>query len=298
VSPVEATFAPTLQVLFGGLVDGCVYALIAVGMSLVYSITRVINLAQGGFVVLAALLAVSLQNAGLNPLLTLLVVVVVLAAALAGIDRVVILPASRRATPDRMLLVTVGLLQAVGGLILLVWGNLPFTARPFTAGEPFTVLGVAIQRQQLWIIGVLLVAVVGLNLLLNRTELGLTMRATASRPDAARMVGVDTDRIRLLAFSLSGVMAALAGAAVIPITFLQFDTTTSYAVSGFVAAVVGGLGSIGGAVLGGLLLGIVEGFFSRYTGASLAEVAAIGLLILLLLVRPSGLLGRTAEVRR
>jgi branched-subunit amino acid ABC-type transport system permease component len=285
-------------VLFGGLVDGCVYALIAVGMSLVYSITRVINLAQGGFVVLAALLAVSLQNAGLNPLLTLLVVVVVLAAALAGIDRVVILPASRRATPDRMLLVTVGLLQAVGGLILLVWGNLPFTARPFTAGEPFTVLGVAIQRQQLWIIGVLLVAVVGLNLLLNRTELGLTMRATASRPDAARMVGVDTDRIRLLAFSLSGVMAALAGAAVIPITFLQFDTTTSYAVSGFVAAVVGGLGSIGGAVLGGLLLGIVEGFFSRYTGASLAEVAAIGLLILLLLVRPSGLLGRTAEVRR
>jgi branched-chain amino acid transport system permease protein len=298
VSPVEATFAPTLHVLFGGLVDGCVYALIAVGMSLVYSITRVINLAQGGFVVLAALLAVSLQNAGLNPLLTLLVVVVVLAAALAGIDRVVILPASRRATPDRMLLVTVGLLQAVGGLILLVWGNLPFTARPFTAGEPFTVLGVAIQRQQLWIIGVLLVAVVGLNLLLNRTELGLTMRATASRPDAARMVGVDTDRIRLLAFSLSGVMAALAGAAVIPITFLQFDTTTSYAVSGFVAAVVGGLGSIGGAVLGGLLLGIVEGFFSRYTGASLAEVAAIGLLILLLLVRPSGLLGRTAEVRR
>jgi branched-subunit amino acid ABC-type transport system permease component len=298
VSPVEASLAPTLQVLLSGLVDGCVYALIAVGMSLVYSITRVINLAQGGFVVLAALLAVSLQNAGVNPLLTLLVVVVVLAVTLAGIDRLVILPASRRATPERMLLVTVGLLQAIGGLLLLVWGNLPYTARPFTAGDPFTVLGVAVQRQQLWILGALLVAVVGLGLLLNRTELGLTMRATASRPDAARLVGVDTDRIRLIAFSLSGAMAALAGAAVIPITFLQFDTTTSYAVSGFVAAVVGGLGSIGGAVLGGLLLGIVEGVFARYTGASLAEVAAIGLLILLLLVRPSGLLGRTAEVRR
>jgi branched-chain amino acid transport system permease protein len=298
VSPVESSLAPTLQVLLSGLVDGCVYALIAVGMSLVYSITRVINLAQGGFVVLAALLAVSLQNAGVNPLLTLLVVVVVLAVALAGIDRLVILPASQRATPERMLLVTVGLLQAIGGLLLLVWGNLPYTARPFTAGDPFTVLGVAIQRQQLWILGALLVAVIGLGLLLNRTELGLTMRATASRPDAARLVGVDTDRIRLIAFSLSGAMAALAGAAVIPITFLQFDTTTSYAVSGFVAAVVGGLGSIGGAVLGGLLLGIVEGVFARYTGASLAEVAAIGLLILLLLVRPSGLLGRTAEVRR
>ncbi|MDT7701201.1 MAG: branched-chain amino acid transport system permease protein [Pseudonocardiales bacterium] len=298
MSPVEATLAPTLQVLLGGLVDGCVYALIAVGMSLVYSITRVINLAQGGFVVLAALLAVSLQSAGLNPLVTLVVVVVVFAAGLAVVDRVVILPASRRATPDRMLLVTVGLLQAVGGVLLLVWGNLPYTARPFTSGAPFTVLGVAIQRQQLWILGALAIAVVALNLLLNRTELGLTMRATASRPDAAQMVGVDVDRVRLIAFSLSGAMAAMAGAAVIPITFLQFDTTTSYAVSGFVAAVVGGLGSIGGAVLGGLLLGVAEGVFARYTGASLAEVAAIGLLIILLLVRPAGLLGRTAEVRR
>jgi branched-subunit amino acid ABC-type transport system permease component len=105
----------TLQVVFSGLIDGCVYALIAVGMSLVYSITRVINLAQGGFVVLAALLAVALQNAGLHPLLALVVVVVVLAVCLAALDRVVLQPAARRATPDRLLLVTVGLLQAVGG---------------------------------------------------------------------------------------------------------------------------------------------------------------------------------------
>lgn len=289
----------TLQVLLSGLVDGCVYALIAVGMSLVYSMTSVINLAQGGFVVLAALLAVSLQNAGLNPLLTVVVVAVALSVGLAVVDRVVFLPASRRgATNDRMLLVSVGVLQAVGGLLLLVWGNLPYTAKPFTTGQPLVVFGVAVQRQQLWVIGILLVAVVGLSLLLNRTELGLTMRATASRPDAAQLVGVNTDRVRMIALSLSGVMAALAGAAIIPVTFLQFDSTTSYAVSGFIAAVVGGLGSVGGAVLGGLVLGIFEGIFSRYTGASLAEVTAIGLLIVLLLVRPSGLLGRTTEVRR
>jgi branched-subunit amino acid ABC-type transport system permease component len=288
----------SLQVLVGGLVDGCVYALVAVGMSLVYSITRVINLAQGGFVVLAALLSVSLQQAGLHPLVATLVVIAVLALGMAGVDRVVLLPAARRVTPDRMLLVTVGLLQAVGGILLLVWGNLPYTGKPFTGGAPIMVAGVAIQRQQLWIAAILLVAVVGLGLLLTRTELGLTMRATASRPDSARLVGVDVDRIRLLAFSLSGAMAALAGAAVVPITFLQFDTTTSYAVSGFVAAVAGGLGSIGGAVLGGLLLGVAEGVFARFTGASLAEVAAIGLMIVLLLVRPAGILGRSAEVRR
>jgi branched-subunit amino acid ABC-type transport system permease component len=289
---------PTLQVLLGGLVDGCVYALVAVGMSLVYSITKVINLAQGGFVVLAALLSVSLQQAGLSPLLALLVVVVVLALGMAAVDRVVMLPASRRASPDRLLLVTVGLLQAVGGILLLVWGNLPYTSKPFTSGAPLNIAGVAVQRQQLWIAAILLLVVVGVGLLLNRTELGLTMRATASRPDAARLVGVNVDRIRMLAFGMSGAVAALAGAAVVPITFLQFDTTTSYAVAGFVAAVAGGLGSVGGAVLGGLLLGVAEGVFARFISASLAEVAAIALLIGLLLIRPAGILGRTAEVRR
>lgn len=288
----------SIQVLLGGLVDGCVYALIAVGVSLVYSITRVINLAQGGFVVLAALLSASLQQAGLPPLLALLAVVAFLSAGMAAIDRVVILPAARRVTPDRMLLVTVGLLQAVGGVVLLVWGNLPYTAKPFNGGPPLVVAGVAVQLQQLWIAGILLVAVLALGLMLTRTELGLTMRATASRPDSARLVGVNVDRVRLLAFSLSGAMAALAGCAIIPITFLQFDTTTAYAVSGFVAAVVGGLGSITGAVLGGLLLGVAEGVFARFTGASLAEVAAIGLMIVLLLVRPAGILGTTAVVRR
>jgi branched-subunit amino acid ABC-type transport system permease component len=286
------------QVLLSGFVDGCVYALIAVGMSLVYSMTRVINLAQGAFVVLAALVSVSLQQAGLPPLVTLVVVLVGFAALLAVLDRVVIQPAAGRLTTQRMLLVTVGLLQAVGGLLLVVWGNLPYTGRPFSSSVPWVVGGVTVQPQQVWIVGLLAVAVLAVAVLLHRTGVGLTMRATASEPEAARLVGVDIDRIRLLAFALAGAMAGLAGAAVVPITFLQFTTTTSYAVSGFVAAVLGGLGSVGGAVLGGLLLGVVQGVFSRYTGASLAQVCAIVLLIGLLLVRPTGLLGRAEEVRR
>ncbi|WP_037062601.1 branched-chain amino acid ABC transporter permease [Pseudonocardia acaciae] len=287
-----------LQVLFGGVVDGCVYALVAVGMSLVYSMTRVINLAQGGFVVLAALVTVSLQQAGLAPLVALVVALVGFGAGMAGVDRLVIRPAARRSGNQRMLLVTVGLLQAVGGLLLVIWGNLPYTGRPFTGGSPIVIAGVSVQPQQLWILALLAVAVLALTLLLTRTELGLTMRATASRPEAAELVGVDTDRVRLIAFALSGVMAALAGASVVPITFLQFDTTTTYAVAGFIAAVLGGLGSVGGAVLGGLALGVVQAAFSRYTGASLAQVVTIVLLIALLLVRPAGLLGRVEEVRR
>lgn len=288
-----------LQVVLGGLVDGCVYALIALGMSIVYSISRIINLAQGGFVVLAALTAVSLQQwLGLPPLAIVPIVVVLFAAVLAIVDRIVMVPGAQRATNDRMLLITVGLLQAIGGFVLLVWGNLPYTMRPFTDGSAVVIGGIRIVPQYFWIAGALLLAVVGLWYLLNRTQFGLTMRATASNPQAAALQGIHVGRTRLVAFTLSGAMAALAGTAVIPVTFLQFTTVTSYAVTGFIAAVAGGLGSTTGAVLAGLFLGLLQGVFNRYTTGDLAQVAAMAALIVLLIFRPTGLLGRMSEVRR
>jgi branched-subunit amino acid ABC-type transport system permease component len=289
----------TLQIVLSGLVDGCVYALIALGMTLVYSISRVINLAQGGLVVLAALTAVSLEaHTGLAPLAVAAIVVVGFAAGGAVLDRVVILPGARRTTPDRMLLVTVGLLQAIGGFLLLVWGDLPYTMRPFPPDGTAEVAGVRIASQYVWIIGVLALSVVTLWALLHRTRLGMVMRATANNPQAAALLGVNVDRVRLIAFSLAGAMAALAGTTVIPVTFLQFSTVTPYAVAGFVAAVAGGLGSTAGAVGGGLVLGLLQAVFGRYISSELAEVVAIGALITVLLFRPSGMLGRPSEVRR
>lgn len=287
------------QTLIGGLIVGSVYALIALGMSLIYSMSRVINLAQGAFVVLAALTAVSLQKAfNLGSVLLVIVTALIFAVALALVDLLVIRPGAKRAGPDRMLLITVGLLQAVGGLLLIVWGNLPYTMRSFSGTESVTVFGIRLATQYFWVIGVLVLSVLGVWLLLQKTGFGLTMRATAQNPRAAALMGVDVDKVRLVAFSISGVMAALAGTTIVPLTFLQFDTVVPYAVNGFIAAVIGGLGSSSGAVLGGLLLGVLEGIFSRYTGASAAEVLAIGLLIILLLVRPAGLRGKVAEVRR
>jgi branched-subunit amino acid ABC-type transport system permease component len=214
------------------------------------------------------------------------------------VDRVVVLPGARRTTPDRMLLITVGLLQAIGGFLLLVWGNLPYTMRPFPPGNTTTVAGVRINSQYYWIVGVLALSVVVLWLLLHRSRLGLVMRATANNPQAASLLGVNTDRVRLIAFSLSGAMAALAGTTVIPVTFLQFSTVTPYAVAGFIAAVAGGLGSNVGAVVGGLVLGLLQAVFSRYISSQLAEVVAIGAMIALLLLRPSGMFGKLSEVRR
>lgn len=288
-----------IEVVLGGLMAGCVYALIATGMSVVYSISRIINLAQGGFVVLAALAAASLQShLGISPIAVVPIVTVIFAVGMAIIDVVIIRPAARRATPDRLLLVTVGMLQAVGGLLLLGWGNLPYTMPAFTGSEPVIWGRIHIPTQYFWIAGTLVVVVALLWLLLTKTELGLAMRATAENPTAARLQGIRVERMRLLAFAIAGAVAALAGCTILPVTFLQFTTVTPYAVAGFIAAVVGGLGSISGAVLGGVVLGLLQGVFSRYWNADLAQLTAIAILVVLLLVRPQGIFGTAERVRR
>ena len=287
------------QMVIGGLVIGSVYAMIALGMSLIYSMSHVINLAQGAFVVLAALAAVSINSIfHLNPLVLILVMAVSFALLFAVVDVAVIRPGSRRAGPQRILLITIGLLQAVGGLLLIVWGNLPYTMQSFTKTEAISVLGVRVPTQYFWVIGAMMLSLILLRFLLNRTSFGLTMRATAQDPRAASLMGVNVDRVRLIAFSMAGVMAALAGVTIVPLTFMQYDTVVSYAVNGFIAAVIGGLGSSSGAIIGGLLLGLLEGVFSRYIPASFAEVLAITVLLALLLLRPSGLRGKLVEVRR
>lgn len=285
--------------VIGGLVVGSVYALIALGMSLIYSISKVINLSQGAFVVLAALTGVSLQHSlGISGPVLLLVVAVIFAAVLAVVDLAVIRPGTRRASPDRMLLITVGLLQAIGGFLLLRWGNLPYTMKPFSHTAVVTVAGLRLSTQFFWVLGVLLLSLLAMWLLLRHSGFGLKMRATAQDPQAAALMGIDVDKVRLIAFSISGALAAAAGVAIIPLTFLQYDTVVPYAVNGFVAAVLGGLGSSSGAVMGGLLLGVVQGVLQRYTNASLAEILAIGSLVLILLLRPTGLRGSVAEIRR
>ncbi|WOP17427.1 branched-chain amino acid ABC transporter permease [Raineyella sp. LH-20] len=288
-----------IEVVLGGLMAGCVYALIATGMSVVYSISRIITLAQGGFVVLAALTGASLHNRlGIPTLAVVPIVMVVFAVGMALLDVVVIRPAAKRATPDRLLLVTVGMLQAVGGLLLIGWGNLPYTMPAFTGTQPLVWGGIHLPTQYFWIVGSLVLVVVVMLLLLARTELGLAMRATAENPMAARLQGIRVERMRLLAFAIAGAVAGLAGCVILPITFLQFTTVTPYAVAGFIAAVVGGLGSISGAVIGGLLLGLLQGVFSRYWNADLAQLTAIAILVVVLVLRPQGILGTAERVRR
>jgi ABC-type branched-subunit amino acid transport system permease subunit len=193
-------------------------------------------------------------------------------------------------------LVTVGLLQAMAGLGLVAWGNLPYTMRPFTGRAPLHVGSVAMPTQTLWLAGTLATCAVAVGLLLARTTLGLNLRATAANPEAARLQGVSVSAMRIAVLTMSGALAGLAGVMILPLTFIRFDTTVPFAVNGFVAAVLGGLGRVGGAVAGGLALGILEASFGRVTSGLRAEVLAVACMLVVLLVRSGGLV-RGAKAR-
>jgi branched-chain amino acid transport system permease protein len=146
--------------------------------------------------------------------------------------------------------------------------------------------------QNLWIFGITLISVIGLHFFFNRTRLGKAMRATACNPRAASLMGVNVNSMVLLSFALSGALGAIAGIIIVPITTLSFDIGVMLGLKGFAAAVLGGYGNSLGAVLGGLLLGVLESVGAGVISSTYKDVIAFGILLLVLFIKPSGLLGR------
>lgn len=292
-----------VQILIGGVLQGSIFALLALGFSLVYRVTGVINLAQGGFCTLGALLAYSLEvEAGLPTVLAAsgAIVAVTLFAVLVG--RVTFVPGLTRLTNSNMLMMSAGLLTLFEGLVLVIWGSQPYALPPFSGQKPLAIGGMLISTQGLWVVGTTLVIIAALAFLLARTRLGQWLRACAENPTAARLMGVDVPRMQLLAFGLAGAIGAAAGVVVAPSIALEFDTGRLLTVSGFIAVAIGGIASFPGAIAGGLLLGIVGQLASAYVSSLFSNALALLLLLLVLVWRPNGLIGagsaRRADVRQ
>ena len=299
------SFEQFAQLILAGLTQGSIYALIALGFVTIYSVTGIINFSQGEFAVIGAFIAItltqktSLFNGRLNfpfewPLpLTALIGVGV--ATLAGVllYRLGIQPA-RRASVLSQIVATIGASIAMRGLILLAWGTDPYRLQPFTAGKPFKVLDIVITRQSLWVIGLTVVAVVGLYLFFQHTLIGRALRASAANPGAARLMGINTRRMGLIAFALSAGLSALGGIVVTPIAFMTYDRGLMLALKGFVAMIMGGLTNPFGAVIGGLLLGVVESLSAGLISSGYKDAFAFLVLFVVLLIRLGGLFKRGA----
>jgi ABC-type branched-subunit amino acid transport system permease subunit len=278
------------QIVIGGLLQGSVFAIVALGFSLVFRVTGSINLSQGAFCIVGALAMYSFEMTfGWPALPAAAAAVAVTAAAGLAIGAASFVPALSRLPPSSMLILTAGLLTFVEGACLVVWGSQPYALPPFSGEAPVSVLGVRLPTQGFWIGGATVVIIAAIWFLLMRTATGEALRACAENPVAARLMGIDVPRMTLLAFALAALIASIGGIVVAPIISFEFDTGRFFTISGFSAVAIGGLASFVGAVAGGLLLGAAEQLAAGYISSLFANGIALGLLILTLLVRPSGL---------
>jgi branched-chain amino acid transport system permease protein len=278
------------QFLSGGLAIGAVYGLIGVGFSLIYSTSKVINFAQGEFVVYGGLATVSLTLFDLPASIALplsLAASIVMGGALQGL-----LSTARQGSNElTYIMTTIGVAIALQGLAHQIWGTDYRTYALYPQGA-IKVLGASVNYATITILAMTAVVCMALWVFLFRTMIGKAMRACANDGRAAQAVGIRPRRMVLLAYVVSAAIGGLAGMLITPSQMMSYDNGVILAIKGFTAAIVGGLTNPFGAVVGGLVLGLLEGLGVGLISSDLQNAYAFFTLLLILLVRPQGLFGR------
>jgi branched-chain amino acid transport system permease protein len=282
--------AELLQLVFSGLTVGAVYALVALGFTLVFNASDVINFAQGDFVMIGGMGTVFLAAAGVALPLAALIAIAAAAAVGLLLHRLAIEPA-RGASPVTLIMITIGASIFIKGVAQLVFDKQFHSLPAFSGADPIAVGGATILPQSLWVIGGALAIFAALYLFLERTLVGKALLATAANRLAARLVGINVVVILALAFAVSAAIGAAAGVLVTPITLTRYDIGTLFALKGFAAAMVGGMGSPLGAIVGGLLLGLLETFGAGYVSSTYKDAVAFLAILVVLFVMPRGLFG-------
>ncbi|MFO8083278.1 MAG: branched-chain amino acid ABC transporter permease [Desulfobacterales bacterium] len=285
------SFTDLLQFIFMGLQRGSIYAMVAMGFNIIYNSTGIINLAQGEFVVLGGLMMVSLVM-GANLSIPFAFIITVLFVMIVGIlmERFTINPV-KSPTVIRLIIITVAVSILLKGVAMCFWGKESHFMRHFSGTEPFEIMGATILPQTLWIIGILIFVVGGFILFFNFTMTGKSMRACSINRDAARLAGINDRKMVMLSFALSAGIGAVAGIIVTPIIQMDYGRGALLGIKGFGAAVVGGLGNSIGAVVAGILIGILEALGGGYISSHYMDAFALLILLIVLFIRPSGIFG-------
>lgn len=283
-----------LQYAFSGLTVGSIYAVVAIGFNLIYSTTGILNFAQGEFVMLGGMTAVTLSH--FMPLPLAIVGAVVIVGGVGALLELVFFRPLRRQAVLQMIIITIGLSIVIREAALHIWDEQVRSLPAFTGDEcsSIRILGAAMPPQVLWVLGTVAVAVIALQLFSRFSLTGKAMRACSSNADAAQLAGINTANMRLLAFALSAALGALAGCVISPIAMTQYDMGTGLAIKGFAGAILGGLGNPMGAMVGGILVGLAESFSVSVLPAAYKDATAFAILLVVLFVRPHGLFGSRA----
>ncbi len=282
------------QYVLAGIVAGAIYALIAAGFVLIYQVTGLINFAQGEFAMIGAMTAASLAATGMPPLAA--AGLAVLAAALVGaLCYLLAIRPARGATGVTLIFITLGLDVALRGAGLFVWGTNPYALQAFSGGRAVTVFGGVLQPQAFWVLGTDLLVFAALYLFFRYTYAGTAVRAAVANPPIASTFGIPLRTFAFWSFIAAAAIGGVGGVMVAPITQATYDMGLTLGLAGFVAAVLGGLDSLPGALLGGFVLGIVQKVAGGLLSTGWEEGIGFLILVLVLVLRPQGLLGRAAR---
>jgi branched-chain amino acid transport system permease protein len=265
---------------------------VAIGFSLIHNATGIVNFAQGEFVMLGGMFMITFYTFLRLPMAVSFILTLLGVAAVGFLlERG---PVNRAKSKEILILVmiTVGASISIKGLAMMIWGKNPMTLPPLSGENPLIFLGAAIMPQGIWILGITLLAVVALSYFFRATMAGKAMRAVAASRRTALLTGIPVDRMILLSFALSGALGALAGIILTPMTTTSYDVGAMMGLKGFAAAILGGYGSMPGAVIGGLLLGVLESLGAGLLSSEYKDALAFLILLIVLFFRPTGILGK------
>ncbi|UER55253.1 branched-chain amino acid ABC transporter permease [Kineosporiaceae bacterium SCSIO 59966] len=284
-----------LQLVFSGLAQGAVYGLVALGFVAIFSVREMVNLAQGEYAALAGLSAITAVASGVPLLLAVVLVVPFVVLVSVVLERLFVAPV-KHMTPLVSIILTLGISTALKAVMLLVWGP-QARGLPAFPGRDLFVGGISIRSQELWILGVAAVVGAAVVWFYEHTLYGKALRACAEQPVAARLVGISPRTATMVAFAIAGFVGAVAGVVGSPIYFSSWEYGLTLGLKGFVAATLGGLVSLRVAMLGGLVLGVLENLVAGYVDTGFRDAVAFLVLVLVLLVRPQGLVLKASGVR-
>ncbi|MGH7076448.1 MAG: branched-chain amino acid ABC transporter permease [Stellaceae bacterium] len=272
------------QLLIPGITTGCIYALVALGFVLVTNVSGLINFAQGEFVMIGGMASAWLVAEGL-PLVPATASAVVVGAVVAAAQERLTLAPVRHRGHFIQITITFGVAAALRGATLIICGGDPLSLPGFSGDGAFVLFGAILQVQSLWVWGATALLLAGTFGFLRFTTTGRAVRACSINVRAARLMGVDAERLSLIVFAVSGATGALAGAVIAPIVLASWDAGISYSIKGFLGALIAGYRSPGLAVLGGLGIGIIESLAAGYISSGWKDFVVYGVMLAYLLIR-------------
>jgi len=292
-----ASASQLLQYVISGVTVGSTYGLTALGFTMIFNTTEIINFAQGEFVMLGGMLAVFAIRWGGVPLPAAVALSVLLATAIGVvIDRLTIRPVRGRSV-IALIIITIGVSILLRGGAMLLFGKDTYSLQAFSGGAPILIGGAALLPQSLWVVGITLFTLLGMKFFFDRTISGKAMLACSCDRKAASLMGINVEAMVTLSFAFSALVGSLGGVILAPITLTSFDVGILLGLKGFAACILGGMGNPFGAVAGGVLIGVLESLGAGLLSSGYKDAVAFVILLALLFVRPTGLFGKRMTER-